>query len=175
MKKFSLSLVLLLVFGQSAVFAASPKEARSSLLKSIEQTKMIIYRPAVTKAVVTVFTDMDCAYCEKLHAEIPQLMRLNIEVRYLAYPRRGLGSSSYNKWVSVWCSKDPKEAMSRAMRGEAIKPATCSNPIAHHMSMGKQARIIGTPTIIYADGAMNSGYLSAETLAREAIQHSERE
>lgn len=170
MKKVSLSLVLFLVFGQSIAFAESA-QGRASLLNSIEHTKMIIYRPSAPKAIVTIFTDMDCAYCEKLHAEIPKLMRSNIEVRYLAYPRRGVGSLSYNKWVSVWCSKDPKEAMTRAMRGEAIAAATCRNPVSHHMSMGRQARISGTPTIIYADGTMNAGYLSAERLAREAIKH----
>lgn len=171
MYKICLAIVALLTFGQC--LAADAEIA--ALLKKTPVKQMIVYRPAETKAVATIFTDLDCSYCHKLHLEIPKLMELGIELHYIAYPRHGIGSASYNTIVSIWCSKDPKEAMTQAMSGVDIKPRTCVNPVEANMLLGRKFGISGTPTVIFEDGTIYGGYLSASRLAKEAIKHTLKE
>lgn len=155
------------------VFAAAQGEAsrRSQELKTLNFPDMIVYKPNKTSASVTVFTDLGCSYCHKLHDNIPALLKAGIEIRYLAFPRQGLKSSAYNKMVSIVCSKDPKAALSRAMQGETPVPATCKNTVKDQFLLGRQWGIRGTPTLVYSDGTMWDGYLPPDKLAREAISH----
>ena len=66
---------------------------RAEQLATVALDDMIIF-PAEgeTRAHVTVFTDVSCFYCQKLHKEVPELNRRGVEVRYLAYPRNGVDS-----------------------------------------------------------------------------------
>lgn len=164
--------IVSLVLGQS-VAQADTKEVR---MRTVNRylPDMIVYRPQkAPKAVVTVFTDLDCGYCRKLHAEIPRLLELGIEFRYLAYPRHGVGSASYRKMGSVWCSKNRQSAMTKAMHGESIPNNNCAHSLAAQFALAQQLGISGTPTLIFADGTIWGGYLSAEKLAKEAIKHSQ--
>jgi len=149
------------------------KETRASLLQKLKTKEMIVYRPSEVKGIITVFTDLDCGYCRKLHSDIPKLMSLGIEVRYLAYPRQGLDSESYNRMVAIWCARSPREAMTMAMNGERVGMQSCHNPIISHMNLGREFGIAGTPTIVYQDGSLYSGYLSPQSLARQAIRHNQ--
>ena len=94
-------------------------DARRDLLASLDESDMVVFAPApeLTRATITVFTDIDCGFCRKLHQEVPELNRLGIAVRYLAYPRAGVGSESYDKAVSAWCADNPQLALTRAKAG----------------------------------------------------------
>lgn len=151
------------------------RRARVPMLKNIQANQMILYKPKETKAIVTIFTDTECGYCRKLHREIPKLLDLGIELHYMAYPRQGIGSPTYNKMVSAWCAKDPKAAMERAMGGAEIKPMTCQHSIDEQMRLGRRFGVSGTPTLIFEDGTLWGGYLPPEKLAREAIKHTLKE
>lgn len=115
---------------------------------------------------ITVFTDIDCGYCRKLHDEVPALNAAGLEVRYLAYPRAGVGSSSYKKYVSVWCNADQQESMTRAKSGKSVDEAECDNPIAKTFNLGRRIGVRGTPTIVFDDGRMLPGYLPATELLK---------
>lgn len=178
MKQVGIFLLLLFSLGQCWANNgddASEKAARLSVLKEFNPQEMIIYRPETVKAIVTVFTDVDCVYCRKLHAEIPALMDLGIEVRYLAYPRHEKGSATYTKMESVWCAKDSKIMMTKMMKGDPIEVVTCQNTILEQRLLGEKLGIAGTPTLIFADGSLWAGYLTAEKLATEAIKHNLKE
>lgn len=132
--------------------------------------KMIVFGPKDAKHHITVFTDIDCGYCRKLHQEVPELTKAGVQVRYLAFPRAGVGSESYKKYVSVWCNDDPQKALTAAKSGEYVEPATCDNPITDTYNLGRQSAVSGTPTIIFADGTRAPGYLpSAQLLARMGV------
>lgn len=119
-----------------------------------------------TKAKIAVFTDIDCGYCRKLHREIPQLNEMGIEVSYLAYPRAGVGSESYQKYVSAWCADDKLGALTLAKNGKSIPAKNCDNPVADQYRLGQVMGISGTPAIVLEDGRLIPGYLSAEKLGR---------
>ncbi len=133
-----------------------------------QKDSMIIFSPVKgkTKHTISVFTDMDCYYCQKLHKEISEFNRLGIEVRYLAYPRQGLNSPSYDKSVSVWCSKDKKAALTKAKNGEKITPKTCDNPVAGHFKLGNELGVRGTPAIVLENGQIYPGYIPAARLSQ---------
>jgi len=147
------------------------RDARVGVFKGINVKDMIVYRPKEVKGVVTVFTDADCAYCKKLHSEISKLLDLGIEVRYLAYPRQGVGSATYTKMETVWCSKDRQAVMEKVMNGESVTPKTCQNTIEDQMTLGVKLGIRGTPTIVFEDGTIHGGYLVADKLAQETMKH----
>lgn len=118
------------------------------------------------KARVTIFTDIDCGYCRKLHGEVPRMNELGISVSYLAFPRAGVGSPSYDKLVNVWCADDRLDAMTQAKAGKVVPTKVCENPVAAEYSLGNKLGVTGTPAIVLGDGALVPGYVPAEQLAQ---------
>jgi thiol:disulfide interchange protein DsbC len=142
---------------------------RLKLINGIDESKMIIFAPKEVKHVITVFTDIDCPYCRRLHQEMAQLNGYGIEVRYMFFPRAGLNSKSYKKAVSVWCSKDRKQALTDAKLGKPLTMKKCDNPINEHMALVDKLGLTGTPTLILEDGEIVGGYVPADRL-NEALK-----
>ncbi len=138
---------------------------RKAQIEAVPESDMIIYSPKEKKHTVTVFTDIDCPYCRKLHREMAEYNKRGIEVRYLAYPRAGVGSESYKKAVSVWCAKDRNAAMDKAKAGEPVEYRTCDNPVRKEMALGDAVGVQGTPAIVLENGEMIPGYQPAAQLA----------
>ena len=138
---------------------------RGSILNSMDESQMIVYEPENTRHTVTIFTDIDCPYCRRLHAEMGELNDLGIKVRYLAFPRTGVDTPSYHSAVSVWCAKNPADAMTRAKNGEKVEPNTCENPVKDHMALGDELGVTGTPAICLEGGEVIPGYRPATELA----------
>lgn len=141
---------------------------RKAALADIPEKSMIVY-PAKegkdkAKHTITVFTDIDCPYCAKLHKEIPELNKAGINVRYLAYPRAGMGSASYSKAVSVWCADKPNQSMDDAMVGIPPENKQCLNPVRDHMMQAEVFEVNGTPNIILDNGELLPGYVPAKKL-----------
>ncbi|RDV28082.1 thiol:disulfide interchange protein [Alteromonas aestuariivivens] len=113
------------------------------------------------KYVITVFTDISCGYCQRLHNEIGQFNANGITVKYLAFPRAGVDSPTYDEMVSVWCAKNPQKAMTDAKSGDQIANASCANKVAEQYMFGQQVGVTGTPNIILPDGSMIPGYQPA--------------
>ena len=141
---------------------------RKDLLAEITRDEMIVFAPSgPTKGLIHVFTDVDCGYCRKLHQEVPKLNAMGIEVRYLAFPRAGIGSASYKKIASAWCADKPKEALTALKNGKNIEQKVCSdNPVAKQYQLGQKMGVNGTPAIVLADGSLLPGYRPAADLAR---------
>lgn len=161
-----------LYFVQPTGFVNATERARTGdrkrLLDELDESEMLVFAPPSEKikATITVFTDIDCGYCRKLHQEVPELNRLGIAVRYLAYPRAGIGSPSYDKIVSAWCADNPNIAMTKAKSGQEIETRTCANPVAAQYALGDQFGVNGTPAVIFEDGTLQPGYLPALQMAQ---------
>lgn len=142
---------------------------RKELLAGVEAKDTIVFpsTSGETKSVLHVFTDIDCGYCRKLHKEIKQINALGIEVRYLAYPRAGLGSPSYGKLVTAWCAKDRNLALTELKNGDTVSSETCDNPVAAQYQLGGSMGVTGTPALVTSDGRLIPGYMPAQRLARE--------
>lgn len=138
--------------------------SRAAVLKQFGPDEVIEFAPKNPKYFITVFTDIDCGYCRKLHAEMKQYNDLGIGVRYLFYPRSGPNTPSFDQARSVWCSGDRREALTQAKRGAHIKPMSCPNPVQRHYEAGEALGINATPTLVLPDGEMVRGYVRAEPL-----------
>jgi len=137
----------------------------SAAINGMGDDSMIIFGDKNMKHTITVFTDIDCGYCRKLHNEIKKYNEASIRVRYLAYPRAGLGSGSYKKAEAVWCSKDRAKALTDAKNGANVKSESCENPVAKHFTLGQMIGIRGTPAIVLEDGTVVPGYIPAARLS----------
>lgn len=143
-------------------------DVRVEEIAKIDPATFIIY-PAKgeTLATLTVFTDVDCPYCRKMHSEMASYNELGITIRYAAYPRAGLGSNSYNKMVDVWCAEDSQQALTVAKQMKPVLSDACDNPVAEHLALGERVGVLGTPAIITEQGEMIPGYMPAPQLAQQ--------
>ena len=145
---------------------AKVAEARLGSLDKVGLANMIVFKPKETKHVAYVFTDIDCGYCRKLHSEIDQYQKEGIEIRYLFFPRAGVGTDSYYKAVSVWCAKDRNAAFTKAKKGETPERKDCDNPVDEHMALATAMGANGTPMIVTEKGDILPGYVPAAQLSK---------
>ena len=141
---------------------------KSILEKELSEDDFISFKSKDEKYRVIIFTDVDCGYCRKFHNEIKDFNNLGITVDYVAFPRSGLNSDSYNKIVTAWCSNDPKNTLTKMKQGIDVNLSTCQdNPVESHYLLGQKIGITGTPAIIKSNGELLPGYLPpAELLNR---------
>jgi thiol:disulfide interchange protein DsbC len=145
-------------------------ELKMAVLSQVGDDSMVVYAPEDPKHTVTVFTDIDCGFCRRMHADMEQYHKQGIAIRYLFYPRAGVGSDSYTKAVSVWCADDRHAAMDTAKAGESVPVKTCENPVASHYELGQQMSISGTPALVLSDGEIVPGYVPPDKLRRALDQ-----
>ncbi|WP_372864730.1 DsbC family protein [Spongiibacter sp.] len=138
---------------------------RKELLAQVAREDMIIFSPkGETKGALYVFTDVDCGFCQKLHREVPALNAQGIEVRYLAYPRQGVGTPTFNKMVSAWCADDRLAAMDALKARQSLPAKQCETPIIQQFELGQRLGVTGTPAIITETGMLIPGYRPADQL-----------
>jgi thiol:disulfide interchange protein DsbC len=136
----------------------------AKLLAGVSEKNMIVIGPADAKRTITVFTDVDCPFCARLHQEVPELNRNGVRVRYLFFPRSGLDGETYKRSVAVWCAADRVKAIGIAKAGGALDMKTCPNPVADEYRLGERLGVNGTPTIFLENGRRIGGYVPAANL-----------
>ncbi len=145
--------------------AGTRSERTVELIAAVPEDEMIIFTPeTATLATITVFTDVDCTYCRKLHGDIEALLARGVQIRYMAYPRGGASADSYDKMISVWCSDDRHKSLAQAKNGQNLPTRGCENPVLKHHAMGNQLGITGTPALVMPDGTLVPGYMDVDRL-----------
>ena len=141
------------------------RELRKELVDAVPESQMVVFGPANAKHTLTVFTDVDCVWCRRLHSEIAAYNKAGIRVRYMAFPRSGPDTPSWGKAEAVWCSANRPLALTRAKQGKSMLAQSCANsPVASQYELGQELGIEGTPGLVLDDGEMIPGYLSPEQL-----------
>lgn len=146
-------------------------EIRAKALKGIAKDQAITYSPkGEVKDRITVFTDIDCYYCQKMHQQMEGYLAEGIEVRYMFYPRAGLNSASARKAEAVWCADDKLDAMTHAKadpKGMSnVEMRRCENPVAAHYNLGKDVGVRATPTLLTDKGQVVPGYRKPSDLRK---------
>jgi thiol:disulfide interchange protein DsbC len=147
-------------------------KARAAMINSIPESQMLIFSPKNPQYTITVFTDVDCQYCRKLHSQMAELNRLGVRVRYMFYPRTGPNTESWHKAEAVWCAADRNEALTRAKAGGPLDTGkTCGpTPVAREYALGQSIGVRGTPAIVTENGGYINGYLPPHDLIEEIKQ-----
>jgi thiol:disulfide interchange protein DsbC len=137
---------------------------RKEILNHVDSSKQITFAPEAPAYDLTVFTDIDCGYCRKLHSQIAEYNKQGIAIHYMAFPRAGIGSESYDKAVSVWCAKDQQSALTSAKLGNDPVPEHCENPVAEQYELGIELGVSGTPALLTSSGQLIPGYVPPDVL-----------
>lgn len=155
----------------SNLTAAQRQAARLAYIDTIGEKNMIVFPVPHPKHTLTVLTDIDCGYCRQLAQDMTELTAEGVEVRYIAYPRAGVDSPSWDKAVSVWCAKDREAAYTEAMRSGVIHPAKCDPaPVLAGYEFARELGFTGTPIIITERGRLIAGYVPAAALEQALEQ-----
>jgi len=166
--KYAISGDMIDLAKKSDLTEARRRDIRVAQIGAIPESEMIVFGPTSPKYTITVFTDVDCAYCRELHRQIGEYNRLGIRVRYIFYPRTGPNTESWTKAEEVWCSSNRNEALTRAKLDQPLKAKPCANnPVARTYTLGQDFGLQGTPAIVLADGEMIGGYLGPNELLQE--------
>ncbi|MBP7370814.1 MAG: thioredoxin fold domain-containing protein [Arenimonas sp.] len=139
---------------------------RKGLLQAIPDDHKIIFAPAKPKYTVTVFTDIDCGFCRKMHSQIAEYNKLGIAVEYLFFPRAGINSEAYQKAVNVWCAPNRNTALTLAKNDKSLPKKTCTNYVTADYKLGMQVGVDGTPAVYAANGMAIGGYLSPQDMLK---------
>lgn len=148
-------------------------ETRRELMAGISDEQTILFSPEEVKYSVSVFTDVDCTYCRRLHSQIEDYLAHGIAVRYFMYPRNGPASRAWNTMEDVWCASDRQTALTMAKLDRDFETNKCdASTVQDHYVMGRDVGLTGTPAIVLEDGTLISGYLAPDQLAA-ALQQME--
>lgn len=147
-------------------------DVRADAINSVKEDQAITFRPkdVEVKDRITVFTDIDCGFCNKMHQQMDGYLAQGIEIRYLFYPRHGLNAAGARKAEAVWCADDQQSAMNAAnadarnMTG--VEMRRCENPVAAHYKLGKDVGVRATPTLVTDKGQIIPGYRKPEELRK---------
>lgn len=150
---------------------ARRREVRAHTLEALPDADTIVFGPKDARYTVTVFTDVDCQWCRRLHSQIPDYNKLGVRLRYAAWPRSGPSSDSWIRAQVVWCAQDRAQAFSRAQPGQMIRGSVCNtNPVQRQWKLGKDIGVRGTPSLVMPDGEIVNGYMPPKDL----IKHLQR-
>ena len=141
---------------------------RREMMSKVKVSDTVVFAPpkGATKAIVNVFTDVDCGYCQKLHSQIAEYNALGIEIHYLAYPRSGLKGETHMKLVTAWCSTNRQDAITQLKLRKELPPRNCANPVDAEYALGEAVGVTGTPSLVLANGQLVPGYVPPQELAR---------
>jgi thiol:disulfide interchange protein DsbC len=148
---------------------AERMRARVAMIGAVPESQMVIFGPKNPLYTITVFTDVDCAYCRKLHSDMAELNRLGVRVRYMFYPRTGPNTESWKKAEVVWCSPDRNAALTRAKAGAQLdlSKACATTPVAREYALGQSIGVRGTPAIVTEKGDYIEGYMPPRDLVQQ--------
>ena len=141
-------------------------DARREMMASYPDDQMIVFSPDEKRFSVSIFTDVDCSFCRRLHSQMDQYLAEGIEIRYLLYPRNGPTSPSWSTAEQVWCAEDRNAALTLAKLDQKFESRECDpSVVSKHYAMGQDVGLRGTPAIVLEDGTLVSGYLPPAKLA----------
>ena len=144
----------------------SRADSRRVLVNSLDDEDAIMFSPAEPRHSVTVFTDIDCTYCRKLHSQIDEYMDQGIAVRYVLYPRNGPASRAWSTSEDVLCSRDRNSALTAAKLDREFQTSKCdASMLTRHYTLGQDVGLSGTPAIVLEDGTLIGGYVTPDALS----------
>jgi thiol:disulfide interchange protein DsbC len=116
---------------------------------------------------VIVFTDPECPYCKKLHAELKEVVRRDPELAFLIklLPLK-MHPNAYDKATSIVCARS-LELLEASFAGEALPAATCKTKVVDQtLALAQELGIQSTPALVLPNGLILRGFKSADDLIK---------
>lgn len=134
-------------------------------VSQIPLTDAIVVGNKTAKHKVIVFTDPDCSFCKKLHAEIKKVVQERKDVAFYKkmYPLR-IHPEAYEKSKAIVCEKS-LELLENAFEKKPLPKPKCDTTVVdENIKLAEKLGISGTPALIMPDGRLISGYREAKVL-----------
>lgn len=161
--------------GQNLTNIAKGKTALAAINNFALEDKTVFPATGEEKAVLNIFTDTSCPYCQKLHAEVSNLQAAGISVHYLPYPRGGSQGPGYQTLKQVWCANDRSRAMNVAKGLEQgdLPAGDCANAdlVDKGYALGNRAGVTGTPALYKSNGEIIQGYVPYQQLIPQVLNN----
>lgn len=129
-------------------------------------------KKAATKVIV--FTDPDCPFCAKLHAELKKVVDKRTEIAFYIklFPLQ-INSDAYWKSKTILCDSSLKLLEENFAKRPIPKPEPdCqAKEVDENIKLAKELGIRGTPTLIMPDGSIHPGFLEADPLIERVDSH----
>ena len=114
---------------------------------------------------VIVFTDPDCPFCGKLHAELKKVIAENKDIAfYLKLIALPMHTEARWKAQSILCSKSLQLLEDNFEQKPIPKPGCETKDVDDNINLAKTLDITGTPTMIMPDGLVVMGGRDAKTI-----------
>ena len=141
------------------------------ILNSIDENNKIVFKAENEQYILHVFTDVDCPYCAKLHANMQAMNSLGITVKYLAAPIEQLHPNAQSAMEKIWCAEDKAIAMHNYKTNRDLPNSPdCINPVEDQLAISKQLGVNGTPSIFLENGSNIPGYQEPNQLLNSILQ-----
>jgi thiol:disulfide interchange protein DsbC len=161
--------------GQNLTNIAKGKAALAAINKFALEDKAVFPAIGEEKAVLNIFTDTSCPYCQKLHAEVPNLQAAGISVHYLPFPRGGSKGPGYATLKQVWCASDRAEAMNiaKGLKQGDLPAGDCADAelVDKGYALGNRAGVTGTPALYKSNGEIIQGYVPYQQLIPRVLNN----
>ena len=142
-----------------------------SILNSIDEHNKIVFKAENEQHIIHVFTDVDCPYCAKLHANMQAMNALGITVKYLAAPIAQLHPNAQSAMEKIWCAEDKAIAMHNYKTNRYLPNSPdCINPVEEQLAISMQLGVNGTPSIFLENGSNIPGYQEPNELLNSILQ-----
>lgn len=144
-------------------------------LSEFDDEELVVFAASgEPRAVLNVFTDTSCPYCQKLHSEIDMLQQAGITIRYIPYARGGKRGPGYGHLRSVWCSPERNQAMTDAknQRFDDLPSGDCdaASIVDRGYLAGNRIGVGGTPALFRSNGQKIEGYRPYQELIPLLLQ-----
>lgn len=118
------------------------------------------------KRTLVVYSDPNCPYCKRLEKELANVT--DVTIYTLLYP---VLNGSMTTAEAIWCSEDRVKAWDDFMlRSVAPTGKGCDAPLQMLLDSGRQNRVTGTPTLIFADGSVVPGFIPRSEIEKRMDQ-----
>ena len=148
------------------------QQHRKKLIESIAREKLLSYKAKNEQHTLTIFTDIDCPFCRKLHSQIKTLNQQGVTVDYIMLPRGKAGSMAFDKTANALCADIPQAAMDTAMQSGQFKQRTqatamCVKNLKTQQLLAQTFGFSATPTILFANGEIVPGFMKTEDILKK--------
>ncbi|MRR57995.1 MAG: DsbC family protein [Deltaproteobacteria bacterium] len=144
-----------------------PKVISKADLERIPLSDSIVMGNPTGKKRIFVFTDPDCPFCVRLHAELKKLvvMEPDLTVYIKMFPLK-MHPAAYDK-ARVILGSNSLEVLDKAFAGEKLpEPGEKDKkePVDETIKLGESLGISGTPAIVMPNGELIAGMRNAAAL-----------
>lgn len=137
------------------------KETRKIDVSTIPLSDSIVMGNPIGRNRIFVFTDPDCPFCARQHAELKRLtaMDKSVAVYVKMFPLK-MHPKAYDK-ARVILGSGSLDLLNKAFGGEPLpKPGEkdAGKPVDETIKLGESLGINGTPALIFPDGRIVAGF-----------------